>query len=661
MKKIAIICSIFYKDQTKEIIEKTNRIPMDFDLHIAMSNSSDYDYVRKNSNAKKIITYKYQDYGMDIGNFFYILNKIKDKKYDYFLKIHSKKEELWRTSMLSATLPIGETQYKKLFKNIDKYNVSGSQTYLQRFHKTHQNKDLILKKIKQFNLKIKEEEIWDTLKAFDPTKEKLDEEFYLKYNEDLRLQTLKQRNQGVNFNDFAKDHWEKHGHKEKGRVPNPDLIKSKAKKDYKFYAGTIFWFNKKYKNFLLKNTDEYSVLNKNLQEERKVVKNVETTYTHHLEHWFGILASYLADPLELKGMTTIACKLPPFVEIQPRSGGLRTALRLINALDTKNTFLHIEMCGLVDLSRAQPSKNELQKILTDQINKISQYKELSNIKDLTFFLDFFDLQPELSIATGWQTFAKSTYYSDKNKKTAFLCQDLEYEFDIVKNNPVLKKISEDFYKSTIPTFTMSSYLKHQFKDGRKITHANLNVNKETFFNKRKKRSGICLLYDSSKSHRLPFLIVTLANFLREKYPQKNIYLYGDPVLKNFQSEFDNIKLLGALTIEQTADLYNKTELGVVFSTTNPSRIAFEMVACGTPAIEADCEYTKYDMNSPAFVRVKPERDAILNKIHSILSNPKEMQRLQRECEIYSDEYFIKQEEERRFSKFINETVMEGNL
>ena len=52
-----------------------------------------------------------------------------------------------------------------------------------------------------------------------------------------------------------------------------------------------------------------------------------------------------------------------------------------------------------------------------------------------------------------------------------------------------------------------------------------------------------------------------------------------------------------------------------------------MVACGTPAIEADCEYTKYDMNNDAFVRMNTEFDDIMNKINELFNDPSEMKRL----------------------------------
>ena len=160
------------------------------------------------------------------------------------------------------------------------------------------------------------------------------------------------------------------------------------------------------------------------------------------------------------------------------------------------------------------------------------------------------------------------------------------------------------------------------------------------------------MYDSSKDHRLPNLILKIAIETSKKYLNKNIYLYGDDTMMDLDIKNDNIKLLGTLTAEETADLYKKCELGVIFSTTNPSRIAFEMVACGTPAIEADCEYTKYDMNNDAFVRMNTEFDDIMNKINELFNDPSEMKRLVNECENYSQTHFYANAEEKHFHNFV---------
>ena len=75
-------------------------------------------------------------------------------------------------------------------------------------------------------------------------------------------------------------------------------------------------------------------------------------------------------------------------------------------------------------------------------------------------------------------------------------------------------------------------------------------------------------------------------------------------------------------------------------------------------VEADCEYTKYDMESDAFVRLNTDFDVIMKKIEELFNNKDEMKRLRDECEIYSKNNFFKNAEEQRFLEFVENEVME---
>lgn len=335
--------------------------------------------------------------------------------------------------------------------------------------------------------------------------------------------------------------------------------------------------------------------------------------------------------------------LLPACSSHPISGGYRTILRSIDFLIKNGYTINIEI-----------PRNH--KLLNSQHENISRYNVISNTSLLNIVSGEQDTSADIYIATGWQTFTKAQYYLSKNKCVAFFCQDLEWKFPQVSKNDNLQKHVKNFYDIEIPTFTMSKFLENYFEDQRILKSTSLNVNTDIYYNQSQKRDGICLLYccPKKKPHRLGELVLKLAKNLAESYPEKSISLYGDTNIPNI--DLKNVKYLNILNTEQLSKLYNTSELGVVFSTTNPSRIAYEMVACGMPAIEADCEYTEYDMDSDAFVRVNPDHDTVINTIDDLLNDPKEMKRLQAECEIYSKNNFTKLAEELRFLNFIEELL-----
>ena len=83
-----------------------------------------------------------------------------------------------------------------------------------------------------------------------------------------------------------------------------------------------------------------------------------------------------------------------------------------------------------------------------------------------------------------------------------------------------------------------------------------------------------------------------------------------------------------------------------------------MIACGLPCIEADNRFTQYDMDSDAFVKLKPDSNIILEEIDSIFTDNSKLEYLQKECKEFSGKNFYPLKEEAAFLKFLEEEVLE---
>ena len=110
---IAIQVHLYYIYLIKEIINKTNNIPIKFDLFISSNSFTKknylYNFIKKNSKANQIEIELLENKGRDFIPFlFQMKNKIK--KYKYFCHIHTKKspyldlEENWRNYLLNNLL-----------------------------------------------------------------------------------------------------------------------------------------------------------------------------------------------------------------------------------------------------------------------------------------------------------------------------------------------------------------------------------------------------------------------------------------------------------------------------------------------------------------------------------------------------------------------------
>ena len=146
---ICVALHLYYTDLWPEFSAYLDNIKTDFDLYVTMCEGSiDYKNLIK---QKELILKKYprakifiiDNRGLDIGGFLYVLKYLIDKgsKYDYFLKIHSKKSlhtsteivgNKWRKELLVSLLGsvnIIENNLK-LLKFNDDIGMIGSNTWL---------------------------------------------------------------------------------------------------------------------------------------------------------------------------------------------------------------------------------------------------------------------------------------------------------------------------------------------------------------------------------------------------------------------------------------------------------------------------------------------------------------------------------------------------
>lgn len=122
--------------------------------------------------------------------------------------------------------------------------------------------------------------------------------------------------------------------------------------------------------------------------------------------------------------------------------------------------------------------------------------------------------------------------------------------------------------------------------------------------------------------------VAALTLVKKKYPDVDIVFYGDKseAYSNVPFDFTNLGMTD--TIDELGDLYRTATVGLCFSTTNPSLVPFEMMACGCPVVDlsANGNAINYD-NSDNAVLVDPTPEAIAAGICSVLEDEDRRQRL----------------------------------
>lgn len=87
--------------------------------------------------------------------------------------------------------------------------------------------------------------------------------------------------------------------------------------------------------------------------------------------------------------------------------------------------------------------------------------------------------------------------------------------------------------------------------------------------------------------------------LKHQRPDIRICLFGEAEYDDFGFEFTNFGSIARL--EELAELYHRTKVGICFSPTNPSQLGYEMLACGANLIDIRIKFSELNFGGEDFV------------------------------------------------------------
>lgn len=311
-------------------------------------------------------------------------------------------------------------------------------------------------------------------------------------------------------------------------------------------------------------------------------------------------------PQKDSGKTKIAWVMP---HPGKGSGGHRTIIQNVNALIRAGYECDIFV--------------EEDGVSTSQIvkNKINEWYEPC---EAGVYVGF-DIKKnyDLMFATGWQTveFVRKL----PAKKKAYFIQDFEPWFFPMGDQYL---ITENSYRYGFLPVTIGKWLAHKMKDEFNTPAeyfdfgADLNVYKP--LENVKKENAICFVYQPEKSRRCDYIGLKALKLLKAMKPDVQIYLYGSNMPASFEFECKNLNII---PIKQCNELYNKCKVGICMSSSNPSRIPFEMMAAGLPVVELYKENNIYDLPDEGVLLAQPTPEAIASAIAYLLDNPEVAQKM----------------------------------
>ena len=296
--------------------------------------------------------------------------------------------------------------------------------------------------------------------------------------------------------------------------------------------------------------------------------------------------------------------LPSLIE---GSGGHRTILQNVQYLIRKGyeCDVYVEDKGEVKNSE------ELRR----------QAETLFGKHDCRFILGY-DIQGEYDIifATAWFT-AKVVRDCNSKAVKAYFIQDFEALFNPMGDGYILACNS---YGYGLKPVTIGRWLSHKMQTEYHTPsrYFDFCADRRIYrpLPEAKKEHAICFVYQPDKPRRCSVLGIEALGIVKFLRPDVKIYLYGSNIKGNVWFEHEN---LGIIPLEKCNALYNQCEVGLCISSSNPSRIPFEMMAAGLPVVDLYMENNFFDMPNEGVRLAHTTPESIAQALIEILDHPEQ--------------------------------------
>ncbi|MCR4581893.1 MAG: glycosyltransferase, partial [Bacilli bacterium] len=180
--------------------------------------------------------------------------------------------------------------------------------------------------------------------------------------------------------------------------------------------------------------------------------------------------------------------------------------------------------------------------------------------------------------------------------------------------------------------------------------ADLKVYKK--LDKVKKENAVCFIYQPEKARRCADMGLKALQIVKKLRPKTKIYLYGSDTGDMSGMGFDNLQIM---KIDKCNELYNKCKVGLCISSSNPSRIPFEMMAAGLPVVDLYRENNFYDIPEDGVLLADSTPEALATALIKILDDEKLQEKMGKAGMNFMKDYPLEKGFE-QFGKFVDDLL-----
>lgn len=258
-----------------------------------------------------------------------------------------------------------------------------------------------------------------------------------------------------------------------------------------------------------------------------------------------------------------------------------------------------------------------------------------------------DIKPcDVLVATHWSTAYIADNNRDKAKLLCYFIQDFEPYFYSMGYEYV---ISHNTYRLGLYPITSGPWplrlLEREFgiKEGNFFRFPiDRNIYYSTETKQKNDHPRIAFFARPDMPRRCYHLGIQGLKLVKDAHPEVEILFYGAASNKyeNVPFEFTNLGMLPEISM--LGDLYRSCDLGVCFSTTNPSLVPYEMMACSCPVVDLDFNDNVVNYGTEENVTlVGPSAQEIARGINKLLDDPEYARKVTENgleyCKIFPEE------------------------
>lgn len=251
------------------------------------------------------------------------------------------------------------------------------------------------------------------------------------------------------------------------------------------------------------------------------------------------------------------------------------------------------------------------------------------------------------------------YYMKNNvKRKAYFIQDFEPWFEPMGG---LYLDMEHTYKYGLNGVSIGKWLayklQHEFNQPMNYFSFCADTSVYKKLDNVEKENAVCFIFQPEKPRRCSNIGIRALLLVKALRPDVKIYLYGSDVDIKLDVEMENLHIM---PINKCNELYNKCKVGVCMSSSNPSRIPFEMMAAGLPVVDLYRENNLYDIPEDGVLLADTSPEAVATAIIKILDDDKLQQSMSKKGYEFMKNYPIEKGFE-EFLNFVNNILDDKNI